>query len=87
MGRRKSKIIASPRLRSERLSQGWIARDFAHRIGISRSALSAIELRKSGVSERTAVAIASLLHREFDELFEVIPAHNASPDEDAVHAG
>ena len=88
MGRHKSRIFAKSRLRSERLAQGWIARDFARRVGISRAALSAIELRKRGLSEQVAVTIAQVLHVDFKELFDVIPANNTNNpenEEDAIH--
>ena len=70
---RYSKIMSRPNaVRKERLAQGWLAGKFAQAVGITRSQLAAIEARKSGTSEATAVAIARLLNREFDELFEIV---------------
>jgi len=85
MGKHKTRILAKAHLRSERLTQGWIARDFARRVGISRASLSAIELRKQGLSERVAVEMAKVLHVEFDALFEVLSVHTAErEDEEAL---
>ena len=68
---KKSKIYARPGLRAERLSQGWTMREFARRIGITRASLSGIELRRWGVSERVAIEISRVLHKDFDDLFEI----------------
>jgi transcriptional regulator with XRE-family HTH domain len=89
MSRHKRRILAKPRLRAERITQGWLMSDFARRIGISRAALSAIELRKRGVSERTAMLIVSVLHKDFDELFDdIIPDNETNVKEkDVVHTG
>ena len=88
MGKHKTRILAKPHLRSERLTQGWIAKDFARRVGISRASLSAIELRKQGVSERVAVEIARVLHVDFDLVFDVISVHRTEKeDEEALLVG
>jgi len=88
MGAPKTRIFARSRMRQERLGQGWIASDFARRIGVSRSALSGIELRKQGCSERVALEIAKVLHIDFQELFEVMPAHvTETEDEESVLVG
>ena len=77
-----SRIFAKTTLRAERLSQGWLAADFSRRIGITRSALSGIELRKYGVSERVAVEMAKTLHADVSELFEFISPYTAEEEKE-----
>jgi len=85
MGKQKTRYMARSRLRSERLKQNWLASDFAKRVAISRAALSAIELRRYGVSEKVGLEIARVLHVEFDDLFETIaPSVTEPEDEEAV---
>lgn len=89
MSRKKSKIYARPNLRLERLKLGWTMSDFARRVGISRASISAIELRRWGVSEKVAIAICHVLHKDFDELFEIVLADEqaSEKEKDVVHTG
>ena len=83
--KRKPKIYARSRLRIERLTQGWQMEDFARRIGISRAALSGLELRRWGTSERVAINICKTLHKDFEELFEYVIDPAAEEQKDANH--
>ena len=82
MTKKKSKIYARPNLRLERLKLGWTMSDFARRVGISRASISAIELRRWGVSEKAAIAICHALHKDFDELFEIVLADNQKQEQE-----
>jgi transcriptional regulator with XRE-family HTH domain len=79
---RRSRILSLPNaVRNERLDQGWLAKDFCSRIGISRAQLSAIESRKSGASETAAMKIAQSLQKDFGDLFEIVEAEAETSDE------
>lgn len=79
---RRSRILSlRSAVRNERLDQGWLAKDFCARIGISRAQLSAIEARKRGASERVAMKIARSLQKDFGDLFEIVEAEAVTSDE------
>ena len=79
---RRSRILSLPNaVRNVRLDQGWLAKDFCSRIGISRAQLSAIEARKRGASEKVAMRIAQFLRKDFGDLFEIVEAEAEISDE------
>lgn len=79
---RRSRILSLPgAVRNARLDQGWLAKDFCARIGISRAQLSVIESRKRGASERVAMKIAQSLQKDFGDLFEIVEAEAETSDE------
>jgi len=75
--KKRTRIIASgDALKRRRLGAGYNAVRFSRIVGITRAQLSMIELRRSGVSEQTAVEIARALDCGITDLFEiVVPEH------------
>lgn len=79
---RRNRILSLPRaVRKARLDQGWLAKDFCARVGISRAQLSVIESRKGGASESVAMKIAQSLQKDFGDLFEIVEAEADISDE------
>jgi molybdate-binding protein/transcriptional regulator with XRE-family HTH domain len=65
------------RVRAYRLARGWSQADLAERSGLSRAAVSAIEIRRLVPSVAAALALASVFACSVEELFAV--AQNEEP--------
>jgi molybdate-binding protein/DNA-binding XRE family transcriptional regulator len=61
-------------VKTRRLSRGWSQADLAERAGISRPAVSAIEMRRLVPSVTTALALARVLECTVEDLFRPEPA-------------
>lgn len=66
------RIYATKDLRQLRLQKGYSATELAELIGISRQALSQIELGKNGISPAGAKKASKLLGVKFEEIFTIV---------------
>src|SRR4051794_29327800 len=57
------------RVKSHRLKRGWSQAELAHRAGISRTAVSAIEVNRLVPSVAAALSLANALDCSVEELF------------------
>src|SRR6476620_11017221 len=70
----------SNRVRQCRTARGWSQADLARRAGISRTAVSAIEIDRVVPSVAAALALAAAFGCTVEDLFRLAPAGQAEPD-------
>src|SRR3954468_16882083 len=67
------------RVKARRLDRGWSQTDLAHRAGISRAAVSAIEINRLVPSVAAALSLARALDCSVEELFDAARAGKVEP--------
>ncbi len=63
--------IVKNRVKAARLARGWSQDELAHRSGLSRSGISAIEIERLVPSAAAALALAKALHCRVEDLFSL----------------